>query len=227
MTNELPIDLEGCLIQVEASKAWFARRVLPLSLEQLRWRPRPRQWSIAECLDHLNLTVSLYLPQIDRPGEARCPRSSAAGTGSVNGDAVSAAGGPARADLFRAPEAAWPSAAADPTGWSTIFICCATTTRLPARLRARSGTYRDCRADPSRDSDIGWDPGISGCARPPAYTSGGVRSARGAVPQAVVRGQHQGSDGGKFMWVVNLLFGLVIFTLFMSMVSSPPSGFRK
>jgi len=29
------------------------------------------------------------------------------------------------------------------------------------------------------------------------------------------------------MWVVNLLFGLVIFTLFMSMVSSPPSGLRK
>jgi len=59
------IDLEGCLVQVAASKAWFARRVLPLSLEQLRWRPEPHRWSIAECLDHLNITLALYLPKID------------------------------------------------------------------------------------------------------------------------------------------------------------------
>ena len=59
------IDLEGCLVQVEASKAWFHQRVLPLSIEQLRWRPDSRHWSIAECLDHLNLTLELYLPKID------------------------------------------------------------------------------------------------------------------------------------------------------------------
>jgi len=51
--------------QVEASKAWFRRRVLPLSLEQLRWRPGPRHWSIAECLDHLNITLGVYLAKID------------------------------------------------------------------------------------------------------------------------------------------------------------------
>jgi len=51
--------------QVEASKAWFTRRVLPLSLEQLRWRPAPRRWSIAECLDHLNITLGVYLAKID------------------------------------------------------------------------------------------------------------------------------------------------------------------
>ncbi len=59
------IDLDGCLVQVEASKSWFTRRVLPLSIEQLRWRPDPRRWSIAECLDHLNATLALYLPKID------------------------------------------------------------------------------------------------------------------------------------------------------------------
>jgi hypothetical protein len=59
------IDLQGCLVQVEASKAWFHQRVLPLSIEQLRWRPDPRNWSIAECLDHLNLTLDLYLPKIE------------------------------------------------------------------------------------------------------------------------------------------------------------------
>jgi hypothetical protein len=59
------IDLEGCLVQVEASKAWFHQRVLPLSIEQLRWRPDAARWSIAECLEHLNLTLDVYLPKID------------------------------------------------------------------------------------------------------------------------------------------------------------------
>src|SRR5262245_61905320 len=59
------LSLEGCLVQVEASKSWFARRVLPLSIEQLRWRPEPREWSIAECLDHLNITLGLYLAKIN------------------------------------------------------------------------------------------------------------------------------------------------------------------
>jgi len=60
------VDREGWLIQVEASKSWFQHRVLPLSIEQLRWRPDLRRWSMAECLDHLNLTLDLYLPKIDR-----------------------------------------------------------------------------------------------------------------------------------------------------------------
>jgi hypothetical protein len=57
--------LEACLIQMDASKEWFARRVLPLSLDQLRWRPNLGGWSIAECLDHLNTTLALYLPKLD------------------------------------------------------------------------------------------------------------------------------------------------------------------
>src|SRR4029434_5344758 len=64
--TELSIDLAGCLVQVEASRAWFSRRVLPLSVEQLRWRPGPQRWSIAECLDHLNITLGFYLPKIDK-----------------------------------------------------------------------------------------------------------------------------------------------------------------
>ncbi|PWU06040.1 MAG: hypothetical protein C5B51_13180 [Terriglobia bacterium] len=64
-SHDAPIDLEGCLVQVEASKAWFTRRVLPLSIEQLRWRPDPRHWSIAECLDHLNITLRLWLPKVN------------------------------------------------------------------------------------------------------------------------------------------------------------------
>ena len=63
--GRLIVDLEGYLVQVETSKAWFAQRVLPLSVEQLRWRPSPQKWSIGECLDHLNLMLELYLPKVD------------------------------------------------------------------------------------------------------------------------------------------------------------------
>jgi hypothetical protein len=63
--NDAETELAACLVQVEASKAWFHHRVLPLSIEQLRWRPDARHWSIAQCLDHLNLTLDLYLPKID------------------------------------------------------------------------------------------------------------------------------------------------------------------
>jgi hypothetical protein len=64
-SDDTLISLEGCLMQVEASKTWFTRRVLPLSIAQLRWRSDPQRWSIAECLDHVNLTLGLYLPKID------------------------------------------------------------------------------------------------------------------------------------------------------------------
>ena len=61
----LRVDLEGCLIQMEAGREWFGRRILPLSVDQLRWRPSPGGWSIAECLAHLNATLSLYIPKIE------------------------------------------------------------------------------------------------------------------------------------------------------------------
>jgi hypothetical protein len=63
--NDMTVDLEGCLVQAEASAAWFHRQVLPLSLDQLRWRSDPTRWSIGECLDHLNVTLAAYLPKIE------------------------------------------------------------------------------------------------------------------------------------------------------------------
>jgi hypothetical protein len=59
------VDLEACLAQAQASKDWFSRRVLPLSVEQVSWRPDQRHWSIVEVLDHLNLTLLLHLSKID------------------------------------------------------------------------------------------------------------------------------------------------------------------
>lgn len=56
--------LEGCFLQVWASNEWLERRILPLSVDQLRWRPRSGSWPIAASLDHLNRTFGYYLPKI-------------------------------------------------------------------------------------------------------------------------------------------------------------------
>jgi hypothetical protein len=39
--------------------------VTPLSDEQFIWRSRPASWSVAQCIEHLNTTARLYLPQLD------------------------------------------------------------------------------------------------------------------------------------------------------------------
>lgn len=62
--NRMSWLVEGCLFQVQASNDWLERRILPLSVDQLRWRPRSGRWSIAACLNHLNRTFGFYLPKI-------------------------------------------------------------------------------------------------------------------------------------------------------------------
>lgn len=37
----------------------------PLSDEQLNWQPDPKEWSILQCFDHLNLTHDYYRPKIE------------------------------------------------------------------------------------------------------------------------------------------------------------------
>ena len=39
--------------------------VAPLSDEQFYWPPAEASWSVAQCIDHLNVTARLYLPQLD------------------------------------------------------------------------------------------------------------------------------------------------------------------
>ena len=39
--------------------------VAPCTETQLGWRPSPKRWSVAECLNHLNVTVTKYLPRIE------------------------------------------------------------------------------------------------------------------------------------------------------------------
>ena len=58
-------DLEQ--IAADAEQAFGA-----LSAVQLNWKPAPKSWSVAQCLDHLIQTHQLYLPLFDRlaTGEA-------------------------------------------------------------------------------------------------------------------------------------------------------------
>ena len=37
-----------------------------LSVEQLNWKPGPKKWSVAQCLDHLIVIHSLYFPLFER-----------------------------------------------------------------------------------------------------------------------------------------------------------------
>jgi DinB family protein len=59
-------DLEELLRQIEAVKADGQALCAGLSESQFNWRPAPGRWSIAECLAHLNLSVTGTLPAFDR-----------------------------------------------------------------------------------------------------------------------------------------------------------------
>jgi uncharacterized damage-inducible protein DinB len=39
--------------------------VTPLTEEQFLWQPSPTAWSIAQCIEHLNITARMYLPRLD------------------------------------------------------------------------------------------------------------------------------------------------------------------
>ena len=39
--------------------------VEPLTDDQFIWRPSADSWSVAQCIEHLNTTARLYLPQLD------------------------------------------------------------------------------------------------------------------------------------------------------------------
>ena len=63
--DTLSLLVEACLVQVLASNEWLESRILPLSVNQLRWKPCSGCWSIAACLDHLNLTLGYYRPKLE------------------------------------------------------------------------------------------------------------------------------------------------------------------
>lgn len=50
----------------EANMEFVRSRVVPLSKQQLEWRPSASSWSITEVLAHLNAFSSFYIPTFER-----------------------------------------------------------------------------------------------------------------------------------------------------------------
>lgn len=51
--------------QFQELSAAASALVAPLSDEQFSWRPDEKTWSVAHCLEHLNVTARQYLPRLD------------------------------------------------------------------------------------------------------------------------------------------------------------------
>jgi hypothetical protein len=51
--------------QFEQLSADATALVEPLTDTQFTWQPAPGAWSIAQCIDHLNVTARVYLPKLD------------------------------------------------------------------------------------------------------------------------------------------------------------------
>ena len=58
-------DNEALRRQFDRLSADCAALVNPLTDDQFTWQPAPGVWSVAECVDHLNVTARLYLPRLD------------------------------------------------------------------------------------------------------------------------------------------------------------------
>src|SRR2546423_13557519 len=73
-------DLENDVAQLETIKAEGQALAGGLTEAQFNWRPGEGRWSIAECLQHLNVAVSRTLPAFDRAiAEGRAQGKQAAG----------------------------------------------------------------------------------------------------------------------------------------------------
>jgi hypothetical protein len=58
-------EIEDFKRQFEQLSGDADRLVAPLTDAQFNWRPAPDAWSIAQCIDHLNVIARLYLPMLD------------------------------------------------------------------------------------------------------------------------------------------------------------------
>jgi hypothetical protein len=60
--GELIAELNGYYRQIEAVRRDAEDLVRGLSDAQFNWQPAPTRWSIAQCLEHLNIASRLYWP---------------------------------------------------------------------------------------------------------------------------------------------------------------------
>ena len=63
-TSAVPADLQELIDEFLAVEGDAERLVEPLDDEQFNWSPAPSAWSIAQCIDHLNVTNQKYLDAI-------------------------------------------------------------------------------------------------------------------------------------------------------------------
>jgi hypothetical protein len=59
-------EVEDLRRQFERISAEADAIVTPLSDHQFNWRPASEAWSVAECIEHLNVTARMYLPKLDQ-----------------------------------------------------------------------------------------------------------------------------------------------------------------
>jgi DinB superfamily len=59
--SPLPDEIRRVLAELEANERHAEALVADLDAGSLNWRPDDRSWSIAQCLDHLNVANRLYL----------------------------------------------------------------------------------------------------------------------------------------------------------------------
>ena len=59
-------DLQAMLAQIEAIKAEGQAVTAGLSDDQLNWHPAEGRWSVLDCIEHLNVSVTKTLPAFDR-----------------------------------------------------------------------------------------------------------------------------------------------------------------
>ena len=57
-------ELQELYDQVEAIKREAEEMVKGLTEEQCAWQPTPQRWSIAQCIEHLNVTARMYFPMV-------------------------------------------------------------------------------------------------------------------------------------------------------------------
>jgi hypothetical protein len=84
---ELEPEIDEFRQQFERLSAAADELVMPLTDEQFNWQPAPGAWSVAECIEHLNITARMYLPRLDE-GIAEATRRGLYGPGPFTHDLI-------------------------------------------------------------------------------------------------------------------------------------------
>ncbi len=84
--------LAACAERLARASADFEELVVDMRPDQAVWRPAPGAWSVAECIDHVNVTARLYLagirPAIERARAVGLEGSAPYGRGTFLGRQV-------------------------------------------------------------------------------------------------------------------------------------------